>query len=232
MGKKLTDTSSDRDFQIIDEGTFIAVCTAVVCIGMQETYYGEKEQIKIRFEVPSERITYEKDGKEHEGPMVVWKTYTASLNEKANLRKDLESWRSRRFTEEELQGWDISAILGKPCSITIVHNEAANGRTYANVERVSGVPKGMSAPQHEGELLDFNNENYSDEEFEALPSWLQDKVRDGEALADAQIARTEEGNRRATEAAKSAPVPSHAASAHGSPVTDQGDHFTDDDIPF
>lgn len=222
MGKKLSDTTSDREFQIIDEGTFIAVCTAVVAIGMQETFYGEKEQIKIRFEVPSERVEYEKDGEKVEGPMVVWKTYTASLNEKSNLRKDLEAWRGRKFTEEELLGWDIGAILGKACSITVVHNEAANGRTYANVERVSGIPKGMAAPAHEGELIDFDNENYTDEDFNALPEWLQDKVRDGEALADSQIARTDEGNRRAAEAV-----------APTSPAADQrADGFTDDDIPF
>lgn len=223
MGKTLTSTGSDREFKILDEGTYVAICTAQVAIGMQETHFGEKDQLKTRFEVPTERVTYEKDGEQIEGPMVVWKTYTASLNEKANLRKDLESWRGRKFTDAELEGWDISATLGKPCMITIVHSESG-GKTYANVATVTGIPKGTTVPQHEGELLDFNNESYSDDEFNALPGWLQDKVRDGEALAERQRARVEEGNRKASEASK---MPERM-----SPNEYSDDNFTDDDIPF
>jgi len=218
MGQILKNSGLDREFQIVDEGTHIAICTAVVGIGPQETHFGEKEQLKIRFEISLERVTYtDKDGIEHEGPMIVWKTYTASLNEKANLRKDLESWRSRRFTEEELNGWDIGAIVGKPCMITIVHSEN-NGKTYANVATVTGVPKGTTVPDAENDLIDFSFDDYTDDQFNTLPEWLQEKVGDGEKLRDVQKARAIEVD-RASYAAKTAPVDN---------LTD----FVDDDIPF
>ena len=217
MGQILKNSGLDREFQIVDEGTHIAICTAVVGIGPQETHFGEKEQLKIRFEIPGERLVYEKDGVEHEGPMIVWKTYTASLNEKANLRKDLESWRSRKFTDEELNGWDIGAIVGKPCMITIVHSEN-NGKTYANVATVTGVPKGTTAPAAENDLIDFNFDDYTDEALSALPEWLQEKVADGVKLRAEQKARAIEVD-RVSYAAKTAPV---------EPLTD----FVDDDMPF
>jgi len=218
MGQILKNSGLDREFQIVDEGTHIAICTAVVGIGPQETHFGEKEQLKIRFEISLERVTYtDKDGIEHEGPMIVWKTYTASLNEKANLRKDLESWRSKKFTDEELNGWDIGAIVGKPCMITIVHSEN-NGKTYANVATVTGVPKGTTVPDAENDLIDFSFDDYTDDQFNTLPEWLQEKVGDGEKLRDVQKARAIEVD-RASYAAKTAPVDN---------LTD----FVDDDIPF
>ena len=38
-------------------------------------------------------------------------TYTLSLGERSNLRKMLESWRSRAFTPEELQGFDLEKVF-------------------------------------------------------------------------------------------------------------------------
>ena len=35
------------------------------------------------------------------------KDYKNSLHEKAGLRKDLEAWRGRRFTDAELAGFDL-----------------------------------------------------------------------------------------------------------------------------
>jgi len=219
MGQILKNKGQDRAFQIVDEGTHIAICTAVVGIGPQETHFGEKEQLKIRFEIPLERVTYkDKDGIDVEGPMIVWKTYTASLNEKANLRKDLESWRSKKFTDIELDGWDIGAIVGKPCMITIVHTENS-GNIYANVATVTGIPKGTIVPASENELIDFNFDDYTDDQFETLPEWLQIKVTDGQKLRDEQEARVAESK------LKPDPDPTN-----GQEIS--GPTFVDDDIPF
>ena len=54
-------------------------------------------------------------------PFAVSKTYTASLFEAAALRKDLESWRGKSFTEEELGGFDISKLLGCTARIEVGH---------------------------------------------------------------------------------------------------------------
>ena len=78
-------------------------------------------------------------------PFVVWKRYTLSLHEKSALRKDLEPWRGRPFTEEELQGWDVESVIAAPCMISVVQN-ASGGNVYANVSGIMRLPKGMEAP--------------------------------------------------------------------------------------
>lgn len=237
MGQKLTDTGTDREFEKLDPGTYVAVCTAQVGIAWQETHYGEKEQIKVRFEVPSERITYEKDGVEVEGPMVIWKTYTASLNEKSNLRKDLVAWRGRDFSKDELAGFDIGAIVGKPCQIVVVHREGNDGRTYANVQSVTGIPKGYKAPRAEGDLIDFNPYSFTTSEFEALPEWLRERVHDGLELYERMKRRNATSERFERDMDdyhdQRARTPSGTPNMNRvDPSPTAADDFVDDDIPF
>ena len=82
------------------------------------------------------------DGK----PWLVVKTYTASLNEKATLRKELERWRGQRFTEVELRGWDLEKVLNAPALLQIMHNETETG-VFANVTAVLPLPKAMARPE-------------------------------------------------------------------------------------
>lgn len=197
--------SGGKDFEILEPGSYAAVCTWIVSIGLQPTGWGPKEKIKLRFEVPSERVTWEKDGVEEEGPMVIWATYTNSLSEKAILRKDLEAWRGRPFTKEELEGFDLGKVAGAPCLISVVHREGQDGKTYANISSIGKLPKGMEVPKPEGEIVGFDIRNFSQEEYDALPEWLQRRIDDGLAEMEAQ-----------EELAKP-PAP---------------DKFVDDDIPF
>ena len=48
------------------------------------------------------------------------------MYEKANLSKDLTSWRGRPFTEDEKKGFDISNLVGKVCQINVI--EGNNGK--------------------------------------------------------------------------------------------------------
>ena len=160
------------------EGTHIALCNQVVDLGLQRiTYKGEDKithQVYIRWELPNERFEWEKDGEELEGPMVIGKTYTLSLSNKANLYKDLTSWRGRSFTDEELAGFDLFTILGKPCQVTITHWESG-GRSGGAVASVAGIPKGTDAPK----VSEIGLLKYSPDEpdaFEKLSKWMQEKI--------------------------------------------------------
>lgn len=159
---------------LVDEGTHQAICNMVVDLGLQETTYlgtvSHKHQVYIRWELPLERITWEEDGQEKEGPRVTGKFYTLSLGDKANLRKDLESWRGKKFTKEELDGFDVGKLLGAPCQITITHNEA---KTWANVNTVAGWPKGVTKKKPECPLVLFDDDN---DTYDILPEWLQKKI--------------------------------------------------------
>lgn len=128
-----------KDFQPAPQGVHQAVCVDVIDLGILEvTWAGQtKKQHKIL-------ISWQLDENRDDGkPFLVSKRYTLSLNEKANLRKDLESWRGRKFTLEEEAGFDVETILGVNCLLNVQHNEKAE-KTYANVVSIMPLVKGMS----------------------------------------------------------------------------------------
>lgn len=178
MAIMATDTGGG-DFTPVPQGTHIAICDQVIDLGKQlikSQMYGEsvKHQVYIRWQIPAERAQWEQDGEKKEGPAVIGKTYTVSLGEKAALRKDLQAWRGKPFTPDELKGFDISKLLGVPATITVTHTEK-DGKTYSNIASVGGIPKGMPKPTHEGELLIYDNDNLGS--FEKLSKRMQDRIK-------------------------------------------------------
>lgn len=164
------------DFKRAPAGSHIAVCNLVADCGLQpgsQSFPAPKRKIYIRFEIPTERVQYEKDGKEVEGPLTIGSFYTASMNEKATLRKHLEGWRGKAFSDDEAAAFDVSAILGKPCMLSVVESESG-GKTYSNISGIGAVPKGFDAPKAENPLLYYDEENQK--QFDELPKWLREKI--------------------------------------------------------
>lgn len=165
------------DFKRVPAGSHIAICNLIADCGMQPgspLYPNPKHKLYVRFEIPAERVEYEKDGQSIEGPMTIGSFYTASMNEKATLRKHLESWRGRSFTDEEAAKFDVSAILGKACMLSVVHSESG-GKTYANIASIGAMPKGVPIPKAENPLL-YYDDNSPAIDLDKLPKWLQDKI--------------------------------------------------------
>lgn len=178
-------SGSNIEFKRAPAGSHIAVCNLVVDVGLQPgsgMYPEPKHQVYIRFEIPAERVEYEKDGKQLEGPITIGMFFTASMNEKANLRKNLESWRGRAFTDEEAADFDVKAILGKACMLTVIEN-TKSGKTYSNIKGISPLPKGITAPTAENALLFYDDSE--PDGYDDLPKWLRDKI-DGQISQKAQ----------------------------------------------
>jgi len=119
-------------------GVHQAVCVDVVDLGLLDvTWQGVKKtqhKVNVAWQIAEDRD----DGK----PYLVFKRYTLSLSEKANLRKDLESWRGKKFTRDEEMGFDIERLIGVNCLLNITHNEVKD-KTYANVVSIMPLVKGM-----------------------------------------------------------------------------------------
>lgn len=132
---------SATKFQPAPAGAHAAVCCDVVDLGIVETtYQGEtkkKHMVRLVWQIDEARD----DGK----PYLVMGRYTLSLHEKAALRRDLESWRGRPFTEPELHQFDVEAVIGKGCYLDLVHRPS-KGDVFANVAAIMPLPKGMTAP--------------------------------------------------------------------------------------
>lgn len=149
----LTETSS-ANFTPCPAGTFLARCCQIIDLGTQRVeYQGEAKpahKVLIRFEI-LDRDTYTDSG----GAYTVSKRYTASLHEKAALRRDLETWRGAKFTDAELQRFDLAGVLGKNALLSVVH-ETKGDRTFANIAGLVKPPRGMTGSEPSEPLVHFD----------------------------------------------------------------------------
>ncbi len=170
------ENSGSGSRKAVPAGMQQAVCTQLVDLGTHTNTFkddGSKQRkILLGFLFPEHTI--EIDGEAI--PIMSSKEYNLSLNEKATLRKHLEGWRSRKFTKEELAGFDLKNILGKPCTINVMHND----KGYAVIESV--LP-----PMGEGAKVDTEPRYFSIDECkpefplaeqitENIPDWIKDKI--------------------------------------------------------
>lgn len=150
-------------------GSVAAVCVRIIDLGTHDITgkYGtkKKHQVRISWEIDEKM----KDGK----PFLVSKTYTKTLHEKGMLRPDLESWRGKAFTQEELEAFDDKKILGKPCLLNLVENGE-----YINIKAISPLPKGMSAPSPVGTPFTFSlaAEEFDQKIFDSLSETTKAKI--------------------------------------------------------
>jgi len=122
------------DYTPAPEGLHQAVCCDVVDLGMREGKWGPKHKVLVKWQLEA----VNEEGKR----FTVAQSYTLSLHQKALLRQHLESWRSRRFTEQELEGFDLENLISANCQVQIVHN-VKDGTTYGNVQAIVPLGKGM-----------------------------------------------------------------------------------------
>ena len=207
----MAEDTGGKDFKKVPAGCHFAICNMVVDLGIQEsTYMGAPKRmhkVYLRWEVPDERVSYEKDGKSIEGPCSIGSMYTLSLSEKANLRKVLGNWRGVPFTPKELKGFDITTVAGKCCQVMVQHKTSGD-KTYANITGVMGISKDQKErarnAKSEVGVVVYSLDDPDPEVHERLPIWLKEKLEN-----------------------RIAPPSVHAATAAGTT-----DEEFDDDIPF
>jgi len=163
------------DFEQVPEGTFIARCYGLVFLGTQEVQYKgetkEKEQVVIQWELLDDEGKT-KDGK----PFTISKTYTRTLDERGNLYSDLNAWRGKRFTADELLEFDMVAILGAYAQLQVLHSEnEQTGKTYANVTAL--MPYKGEKPAAVNDNILFDIDEVDAKTFNALSDYLKRKVQ-------------------------------------------------------
>lgn len=154
-------------------GLHHGVCVDVVDMGWLEvTYAGKtKKQHKVRLVWQIDEAM--EDGRRY----IVQKRYTLSLHEKAALRHDLESWRGRAFTDDELGGFDLEKLLGVNAFLNVVQVQKS-GSVYANVASVVPLKKGMAkmVPEAYVRVKDRTEQQLSDEPTTELPELTADDI--------------------------------------------------------
>jgi hypothetical protein len=160
-----------QSFEPAPAGMHQAVCVDVVDLGvLDETWQGKtkrQHKVNLAWQIAELRD----DGK----PFLVFKRYTLSLHEKAGLRKDLESWRGKKFTRDEEMGFDLETVLGANCLLNITHNPVGD-RTYANVASISPLMKGMSPMSAKGYVRKVDREQNDESHMPAPREPEHDEV--------------------------------------------------------
>lgn len=170
--------SGGREIPILAEGSYVAVCNMLVDLGLQfnERYGNSSRKVLIGWVLPEEMI-------EIGGEMVprtISQRYTASLNEKSVLRRDLSAWRGRDFTQAELEEFNLRNIVGAPCLLQVIHREY-NGKKYANMASIMTLPKGMAKPSVLDEPVVYDIDEDDPAEVEKLPEWIKDIITKSES---------------------------------------------------
>lgn len=178
------------DFEQPPVGTCVARCIKIIDIGTQKgEYQGKatsKRQCIVGWELPNDCMS---EG-EHAGkPFNVSKFYTASLGEKANLRKDLQNWRGREFTEDELRGFESKNILGKACMLSLTQNDKGKVR----VTGVMALPKGMQVPPQVNPSVYFSLDEYDAQVFESLSDGYKKMITASPEYQDVATGRSKHG---------------------------------------
>ncbi len=119
------------DFTPAPEGLHHSVCIDAVDLGMVDGNFGKKRMVSLAWQT--------KQVMDNGKPYLIIKRYGATLHPKSKLRADLESWRGRKFTEDEAVEFDLEKLIGANCQLMIIHN-VKDGNTYANVASIVAAP--------------------------------------------------------------------------------------------
>jgi len=157
-----------KDFEPIPMGMQQAVCVGNHDLGMQEGFKGKlQHKVALVWELAERRTEGEFAGQ----PFIVTKTYTATLNERGNLSKDLESWRGKAFTDEERAGFQLDVLAGVNCNLNLVEKQSRNGRTYVNVAGIMPLHKGQKK-------IEAENLGYK-------PRWIEQLINGDDGIPSA-----------------------------------------------
>jgi len=164
-------------------------------------------------------------------PAVVSRRYAVSAAPQSALRNDIESWQGRRFSDIDLDTFDLADLVGNTCQVSIQHSDAAGGRIYANVTAVLPPARGMSKEldtHNDPIVFEFDDES-ARAQYSALPEFLQTAIARSpeyqEKFAAPSLAADEAVRRAQSQAAPA--VHRELPGPRGGGPSD-----LDDDIPF
>jgi len=184
MGLTVKASGGASTFKPVPSGMHLARCYRIVDMGTQSTTWkGQTKQqpkVMLQFEVHSEDSDGNPIVTDKGEPMSISKNFTASLGENAILRQELENWRSRAFTPEELKGFQLKNVLGVWAMLSVVKEQGNDGNEYTNISSINPVSsqiKKAGLPEGHNELKIFDLENPDMALFETFGNKIKEKIQ-------------------------------------------------------
>jgi hypothetical protein len=171
------------NFERCPSGMHLARCYRIVDLGTQKSEY--MGQVKHLHKI---MLGWEIHGMDDSGsqikmndgrPFAIFKNYTLSWSEKASLRLDLQSWRGKPFSQEEMRRFDLKNVLGAWCMLNVIDRDGQDGKVYSNVAGITPVPamikqNGLPEAVNKNELFKIDEPDM--EMFNGFSEHLKTKI--------------------------------------------------------
>lgn len=178
MAKIIATSKSGAGYEPVEAGNYVARCVKMIHYGtITEDYQGTPRtanKVQLSWELPTELKVFKEENGEQ--PYMLSKEFTLSMHEKSSLRKWLEAWRGKNFSNNESEAFDITNLVGKACMLNVIHT-TKNDKTYANISGVSSVPKGLTCPAQINDSVVFSVLEFDAKVFETFPDYIKDKIK-------------------------------------------------------
>jgi hypothetical protein len=140
MADTLVAKDESKEYEKPEPGQYTAVCVDIVDLGMQEETYDDVTRTVHKCAIVFQLDALNKEGKRFE----IAPRFTVSMHKKANLRKFLEDWRGRPYSDEQAKkdGAPLHVLEGVNAYVQIVHRES-NGKVYANIGTIMAKPSAI-----------------------------------------------------------------------------------------
>ena len=179
MSTTVSDPGGGQDFDPIPQSLHHAICYSVYDTGTHwKEFQGQGKWtslVLIVWELPKVRMQFEKEGRSFDLPRSISQEFTASLHKRAKLRKWLESWRGKEFTKQELEGFELSKLLGVNCTLQIIHKKK-DDQIYANIANVLPLMDKALQKEPENKIKHFTFDADHWEIPEDTPDWIRAKI--------------------------------------------------------
>jgi hypothetical protein len=171
-------------FESAPTGMHLGRCYRIIDLGTQKSeYMGQMKALRkvmLGWELHAQDDAGNAIRMQDGRPFAMFKNYTLSWSEKANLRLDLQSWRGKPFTEEEQERFVLKSILDKWCMVNVAHKNRKTGSgVYANVTTVLPVLpiyKEMGMPKGHNSCGIFQIDDPDMEMFESFGKAIKAKI--------------------------------------------------------
>lgn len=165
---------SEANFETPPDGAFPARCYRFIDLGTQPKEWmgatSYKRMVMLSWELPTELMA---DGR----PFSIHQRFVWSMSEKSTLRKYLESWRGKKFTDADFGegGFNTEKLIGATCTLSVVHATKGD-KTYANIASVSRMMKGVEIPPPINETIYLSMDNFDQAAFEKLSQSMKETI--------------------------------------------------------
>lgn len=179
---KVEFTGGGKKQAAVEPGNYLARLVQVVDFGLQtqRPYKGQEKppayEVMLSYELCTEFMKDE-DGEDMEDKPR-WISETMPMHSlKADRAKSTK--RITAIDPDLVHGGNLAEMTGMPCTVTISQNVNKKDTTkvYTDVSNVTPPMKGIPVPELKNDVKIFDLDEPDLEVFEALPDWVQEKLK-------------------------------------------------------